>query len=42
MAGAPPVFMGPKSCTIFRPFFKGEVYKITNTKLGTKVNIYLD
>jgi hypothetical protein len=34
-----PGFMGPEVYTIFWGPLKKKEYKITNTKLGTKVNI---
>jgi hypothetical protein len=33
-------FVGPEACTIFGAFFLEKEYKITDIKLGTKVNIY--
>jgi hypothetical protein len=40
--GADPSFVGPEAYIIFGVVVKKKEYKITNTKLGTNVNIYLE
>jgi hypothetical protein len=35
-------FVGLEANTILGALFKGKNYKITNARLGTKVNIYLE
>jgi len=39
--GVDPDFVGSEVYTLFGAIFKRKKYKITNTKLGTKVDIYL-
>jgi hypothetical protein len=37
-----PGFVGPEAFTILGAHFKKKEYKVMNTKLGMKVNIYLE
>ena len=41
-SGEDPGFVGPEAHTILGVVFKKKKYKITNKKLGMKVNIYLE